>query len=83
MHNNEDWKHDAKKLAEELIELAGELIKQTNKPWQDRHSKIQDELADVTWRLDRMLEWYDKKAIVKRMAHKWGDKWGNKDGSGS
>ena len=22
MHNNEDWKHDAKKLAEELIELA-------------------------------------------------------------
>ena len=31
MHNNEDWKHDAKKLAEEAIELAGELIKQSNK----------------------------------------------------
>ena len=79
MHNNEDWKHDARKLSEELVELAGELIKQTNKPWQDRHSKIQDEIADVSYRLNNMIEWYDTKAIAKRMV----DKWGGKDGSGS
>ena len=79
MHNNEDWKHDAKKLAEEAIELAGELIKQSNKPWQDRHSKIQDELADVAWRLDKMIHWYSTEAIAKRMTDKWGEK--NESGS--
>ena len=79
MHNNEDWKHDAKKLAEELIELSGELIKQSNKPWQDRHSKIQDELADVAWRLDKMIQWYSTEAIAKRMTDKWGEK--NESGS--
>ena len=79
MHNNEDWKHDANKLAEELLELAAELIKQSNKPHKNYHNKIQNEISDVTYRLNNMIEWYDTKAISKRMV----DKWGDKDGSGS
>tara|TARA_Y100000310_G_C20241247_1_gene604778 strand:+ start:166 stop:402 length:237 start_codon:yes stop_codon:yes gene_type:complete len=77
MHKNEDWKHDASKLAEELLELAVELVKQVNKPKKDYHSKIQDEMADVSYRLNNMIEWYDTKAMAKRMI----DKWGRKDGS--
>ena len=79
MHNNEDWKHDANKLSEELVELAAELIKQSNKPHKDYHGKIQDELADVAYRMDRMIEWYSTEAMAQRMI----DKWGDKDGSGS
>lgn len=74
MHNNEDWKHDAKKLAEELLELATELVKQYNKPHKDYHDKIQDELADVAYRMDRMIEWYSTEAMAQRMIDKWGDK---------
>ena len=77
MHKNEDWKHDASKLAEELLELASELVKQINKPHKDYHSKIQDELADVSYRLNNMILWYDTKVMAKRMI----DKWGEKDGS--
>ena len=76
MHKNEDWKHDANKLAEELLELATELVKQSNKPHKDYHDKIQDELADVAYRLDKMVEWYDTKAMAQRMVDKWG---GEKD----
>ena len=79
MHKNEDWKHDANKLAEELLELASELVKQVNKPHKDYHDKIQDELADVAYRMDRMIEWYSTEAMAQRMI----DKWGDKDGSGS
>ena len=77
MHKNEDWKHDAGKLAEELLELAAELVKQLNKPHKDYHAKIQDEMADVSYRLNNMILWYDTKVIAKRMI----DKWGEKDGS--
>ena len=77
MHKNEDWKHDASKLAEELLELASELVKQINKPHKDYHSKIQDEMADVSYRLNNMILWYDTKVMAKRMI----DKWGEKDGS--
>ena len=74
MHKNEDWKHDANKLAEELLELASELVKQVNKPHRDYHDKIQDELADVAYRMDRMIEWYSTEAMAQRMIDKWGDK---------
>ena len=74
MHKNEDWKHDANKLAEELLELAAELVKQSNKPHKDYHDKIQDELADVAYRMDRMIEWYSTEAMAHRMIDKWGDK---------
>tara|TARA_Y100000310_G_scaffold125034_1_gene123881 strand:+ start:118 stop:354 length:237 start_codon:yes stop_codon:yes gene_type:complete len=74
MHKNEDWKHDANKLAEELLELAVELVKQSNKPHKDYHDKIQDELADVAYRMDRMIEWYSTEAMARRMIDKWGDK---------
>ena len=77
MHKNEDWKHDAGKLAEELLELAAELVKLLNKPHKDYHAKIQDEMADVSYRLNNMIEWYDTKVMAKRMI----DKWGEKDGS--
>jgi NTP pyrophosphatase (non-canonical NTP hydrolase) len=76
VHNNEDWKHDAKKLAEELLELATELVKQSNKPHKDYHDKIQDELADVAYRLDKMVEWYSTEAMAQRMVDKWGGKEG-------
>ena len=76
MHNNEDWKHDANKLTEEMLELASELVKQYNKPHKDYHDKIQDELTDVAYRLDKMVEWYDTKAMAQRMVDKWG---GEKD----
>ena len=72
MHKNEDWKHDANKLAEELLELASEIVKQVNKPHKDYHSKIQDEIADVSYRLNNMIEWYDTKAMAQRMVDKWG-----------
>ena len=74
MHKNEDWKHDANKLAEELLELAAELVKQSNKPHKDYHDKIQDALADVAYRMDRMIEWYSTEAMAQRMIDKWGDK---------
>ena len=76
MHKNEDWKHDANKLAEELLELATELVKQYNKPHKDYHDKIQDELTDVAYRLDKMVEWYSTEAMAQRMVDKWG---GEKD----
>ena len=74
MHKNEDWKHDANKLVEELLELASELVKQVNKPHKDYHSNIQDEMADVSYRLNNMIEWYDTKVMAKRMIDKWGEK---------
>ena len=74
MHRNEDWQHDAKKLAEELLELSTELVKQSNKPHKDYHDKIQDELADVAYRMDKMIEWYSTEAMAQRMIDKWGDK---------
>ena len=74
MHNNEDWKHDAKKLAEELLELAAELVKQYNKPHKDYHDKIQNELVDVAYRMDRMTEWYSTEVMAQRMVDKWGER---------
>jgi NTP pyrophosphatase (non-canonical NTP hydrolase) len=73
MHRDKDWKHDAKKLTEELLELATELVKQHNKPHKYYHDKIQDELADVAYRMDRMIEWYSTEAIAQRVVDKWGD----------
>ena len=73
MHRNEDWQHDAKKLAEELLELSTELVKQSNKPHKDYHDKIQDELADVAYRMDKMMVYYDRMAIATRITDKWGN----------
>ena len=72
MHNNEDWKYDASKLVEELLELASELVKQSNKLHRDYHSNIQDELADVIYRTDKMVVYYDQDAMESRINNKWG-----------
>ena len=72
MHNSKDWQHDAKKCIEELSELATELIKQYNKPHKDYHAKIQEELADVIYRTDKMVIYYDQEAIERRINDKWG-----------
>ena len=72
MHRGKDWKHDAKKCIEELSELTTELIKQYNKPRKDYHDKIQDELADVIYRTDKMVLYYDQDAIERRITDKWG-----------
>ena len=72
MHNNEDWQYDASKLIEELLELASKLVKQSNKPHRDYHSNIQDELADVIYRTDKMVVYYDQDAMESRINNKWG-----------
>ena len=72
IHDSKDWQYDARKCIEELNELATELIKQYNKPHKDYHTKIQDELADVIYRTDKMVIYYSQEAIERRINNKWG-----------
>ena len=74
IHYNKDWTIDALKLSEEMSELSTRIIQQVNKPHKDIHAKIQDEVADVAYRLNKMILWYDAQAIRKRMVDKWGNK---------
>ena len=39
---------------------------------------VPKQLADVAYRMDRMIEWYSTEAIAQRVV----DKWGDKDGRG-
>ena len=62
---------DVLKCIEELNELATVLIQQHNKPSKDMASKIQDEIADVRFRLGQLEKYYDKQTIDDRINRKW------------
>ena len=66
--------HAILKCIEELNELATVLIQQHNKPNKDMYSKIQDEIADVKYRVSQLEQRYDTRAIDARMYRKWGYK---------
>ena len=63
--------HTILKCIEELNELATVLMQQHNKPSKDMASKIQDEIADVRFRLGQLEKYYDKQTIDDRINRKW------------
>ena len=72
---DEKWQHDARKCIEELNELAVVLIQQYNKPWTKKHGDIQDELADVQYRISNLIDrYYSEAAVLRRIQEKWGGK---------
>ena len=66
--------HTILKCIEELNELATVLMQQHNKPSKDMYSKIQDEIADVKYRVGQVERYYNQPAINARIHRKWGDK---------
>ena len=61
--------YNAAKLAEELLELAVELVRLTTKPTlsDERIQAITDEVGDVTIRLKAYAKQLDKQAIEDRI----------------
>ena len=66
--------HTVLKCIEELNELATVLMQQYNKPSKDMYSKIQDEIADVKYRIGQIEQYYNQSAIDARIHRKWGIK---------
>lgn len=59
-----------KKLAEECMELALIITQQLNKPKMDFEDEIIEEIGDVKWRLEHILEYYDNEKIEDRIRYK-------------
>ena len=68
------YNHTVLKCIEELNELATVLMQQHNKPTKDMYSKIQDEIADVKYRIGQIEQYYNQSAIDARIHRKWGIK---------
>lgn len=66
--------HTVLKCIEELNELATVLMQQHNKPTKDMYRKIQDEIADVKYRIGQIEQYYNQSAIDARIHRKWGIK---------
>lgn len=66
--NNGKYNHN--KCAEELLELATNLVQRVNKPSKVSNKKIIEEIGDVRVRLAILEEVYSKKKIQQRIDKK-------------
>ena len=62
--------YDYLKCIEELNELATILMQQLNRPHKAYDDEIVDEMGDVLYRLENMLEYYDRKKVLARKKYK-------------
>ena len=62
--------YDYLKCVEELNELATILMQQFNKPHKDLSEDVIEELGDVYYRLDNMMDYYDRDLVLARKLYK-------------
>jgi len=62
--------YDYLKCIEELNELSTILIQQFNKPHKVYDKEIAEEMGDVLYRLENMMDYYDRNAVEQRKRHK-------------
>ena len=62
--------YDYLKCIEELNELATVLIQQFNKPHKDLSEDIVEEIGDVYYRLENVMDYYDRDLILARKLYK-------------
>jgi NTP pyrophosphatase (non-canonical NTP hydrolase) len=62
--------YDHLKCIEELNELATVLMQQFNKPHKDLSEDIVEELGDVYYRLENVMDYYDRDLILARKLYK-------------
>ena len=62
--------YDHLKCIEELNELATVLMQQFNKPHKDLSVGVVEELGDVYYRLDNMMDYYDEDSVLARKLYK-------------
>jgi NTP pyrophosphatase (non-canonical NTP hydrolase) len=62
--------YDYCKCIEELNELATALMQQFNKPHKVLASEITEEMGDVLYRIENLLDYYDRKAVLTRKKYK-------------
>jgi hypothetical protein len=62
--------YDYLKCIEELNELATVLMQQFNKPHKDLSGDVVEELGDVYYRLDNIMDYYDEDSVLARKLYK-------------
>ena len=62
--------YDYLKCVEELNELSTVLIQQFNKPHKDYSEEIVEEMGDALYRLENMMDYYDRDGVIRRKRHK-------------
>ena len=62
--------YDYLKCVEELNELSTVLIQQFNKPHKDYGEEIVEEMGDALYRLENMMDYYDRKKVIQRKKYK-------------
>ena len=62
--------YDYLKCIEELNELATILMQQWNKPHKDLSGKVVEELGDTLYRIENMMDYYDRDAVIFRKKYK-------------
>jgi NTP pyrophosphatase (non-canonical NTP hydrolase) len=62
--------YDYLKCIEELNELATVLMQQFNKPHKDLSEDVVEELGDVYYRLDNIMDYYDGDLVSARKLYK-------------
>ena len=62
--------YDYLKCIEELNELATVLMQQFNKPHKDYGEGIVEEMGDALYRLENMMDYYDRKKVIQRKKYK-------------
>ena len=67
---NDLKEYDFRKCVEELNELATVLMQQINKPHKDLSVGIVEEMGDVFYRMENMLDHYDRDLVMERKKHK-------------
>jgi NTP pyrophosphatase (non-canonical NTP hydrolase) len=58
------------KTIEELVELAAVMIQQRNKRYRNYTKKIEEEIADVYFWLDKLKERFNKNKVKKQISYK-------------
>ena len=58
LHEEYEWMRDGLKVVEEMAELSTRIMQQVNKPHKNLHTKIWDEISDVSVRLKTFAQHY-------------------------
>jgi len=62
--------YDCLKCVEELNELSTILIQQFNKPHKNYGKEIVEEMGDALYRLENMMDYYDREKVIQRKKYK-------------
>ena len=62
--------YDYLKCIEELNELATVMMQQFNKPHKTYDEEIVEEMGDVLYRIENMMDYYDRDLVLARKSYK-------------